>query len=81
MPRAARGIKTADKRPPAHSAGKDKLVRGAPVVWWLTADFEVCAVCGEGYACGTEYRCAGCDAAVCMFCVVDRSGEFRCTEC
>jgi hypothetical protein len=63
------------------AAKKDKLPRGVQVSWWLTADIEVCAVCGEGYAYGSGYHCSGCDAAVCAFCVEDRGGEILCMEC
>ena len=62
-------------------AKKDKLTRGAQLSWWLSADIEVCAVCGGGYAYGAGYHCSGCDAAICAFCIEDRSGEFWCGEC
>jgi len=81
MPRAARRLKTRRKTLPAGAVRKDGLAGGARVAWWLTADLEVCAICSEGYAYGTGYRCSGCDAAVCAFCIQDRSGEFWCVEC
>ena len=49
--------------------------------WWLAADIEVCVFCHQGYAHGTGYRCSECDAAVCMFCIEQRSKEFFCPEC
>jgi len=81
MPRAVRRIKTADEPRPTREVRKNRLARGAQVAWWLTVDVDVCAVCGEGYAYGTGYRCSGCDAAVCAFCIEHRGGEFWCLEC
>ncbi len=49
--------------------------------WWLTVDIEVCAVCRQGYAYGAGYRCLGCDAPVCIFCIEHREGENFCPEC
>ena len=82
MPKAARKNKKAHKAlRPTHGRPKGTLTRPAQVAWWLTADLEVCAVCGEGYAYSAGYHCSGCDAAVCAFCIEDRSGEFCCLEC
>ena len=80
MPKTARRIKAANKTLPAHAGLREELARGR-VAWWLIADVEVCAVCGEGYAYGTGYRCSGCDGAVCTFCIENRSGEYWCVEC
>jgi hypothetical protein len=82
MLRAARKTKKAPKTTrPTRAVQRDKVRHRAQVAWWLTGDVEVCAVCGEGYAYGAGYRCSGCDAAVCAFCIQDRSGEFSCLEC
>ena len=82
MARAERRRKPADKTArPTRTVKKDKLTRGVQAAWWLTADVEVCAVCGEGFAYGAGYRCSGCDEAVCAFCIEDRSGESWCVEC
>jgi len=82
MSRAARETNKARKTTrPTRTPPKGELTREAKVAWWLTVDVGACAVCGEGYAHGTGYYCSGCDAAVCAFCIEDRSGEFWCLEC
>jgi|GEM_PF-3348395 len=69
------------------SAGKrrvhQKVVQRTTTVtrWWL-AGSETCIFCGGQYAPETEYRCAGCDQAVCPDCiVVCASGECTCPQC
>jgi hypothetical protein len=78
----------AGKTPPVRAPRR--VVRGQPkrktvpaqrTFWWLTADIEICTFCQQGYAYGTGYRCAGCDDAVCAFCIEIRSGEYWCPEC
>jgi hypothetical protein len=87
MPKVA-GKKATGARARRHASGDQlvsgKLVRGMPdAPWWLDADAEgeVCAVCSNGFAYGMGYRCSGCDAAVCGFCVESRGAEFWCVEC
>jgi len=49
--------------------------------WWLVGG-ETCVFCQNAYAAETEYRCSGCDRAVCPDCVaVCSSGECTCPEC
>ena len=82
MVRAPRKTRKAPKTTrPKRAVQRDKARRRPQVAWWLTADLEVCAVCSEGYAYGAGYRCSACDAAVCAFCIQDRSGELLCLEC
>ena len=80
MAKVRTNSRTASRRPirerPAHKAGVTRQT-----VWWLSADVEICAFCHQEYAYGTGYRCVGCDAAVCRFCVEERSNEFWCPEC
>ena len=49
--------------------------------WWLSVGSEVCIFCHQEFACGTDYRCVGCDTAVCAFCIVERNKEMFCPEC
>jgi hypothetical protein len=68
-------------RRPARESRARKTAPARQTAWWLSADVEVCVFCHQEYAYGTGYRCAGCDAAVCAFCIAERRKEFWCPEC
>lgn len=49
--------------------------------YWLGGD-ETCSFCLQRYHYEAEYRCVGCDRAVCPQCVVIvRLGSAWCPEC
>ena len=74
----AAGKRSAGKRPV-----RQKVVQRTITVtrWWL-AGGDTCIFCGGKYAPESEYRCAGCDRAVCPDCIaVCASGECTCPQC
>ena len=47
--------------------------------WWLEDGTEICSVCHHLYLYETQYRCADCDAAVCVECI--EVAETICLPC
>jgi len=81
MDRKPRRPKRRTSRRATVADAPNKAAAKRPQPWWLIADVEMCIFCHGGYAYGTGYRCAGCDAAICMQCVEVRDGQFFCSEC
>jgi hypothetical protein len=53
-----------------------------PLPYWLSGGTETCEVCGQTYVLQGEYRCEGCDAAMCEHCIQQaESGEVFCAGC
>jgi hypothetical protein len=51
--------------------------------WWIEGGAETCGFCLEQYSYETEYRCLGCDTAVCPMCVLEirERHSVYCPEC
>jgi hypothetical protein len=54
--------------------------RREPPPWWLDADVP-CGSCAHWHAHGIEVRCARCDDAVCIVCIVQVRGRYLCPGC
>jgi hypothetical protein len=53
-----------------------------PRPYWLTGGTETCEVCEQPYVLQDEYRCAACDAAMCVHCIVEaETGDVFCQAC